>query len=58
MLLYSLVAVFSLSLTCTVILADDGLLRTSTGCTGPLSSSTMYVVRLNVTVIATGKIEI
>ena len=30
-------------LTCTLIRNVDGLLRTSTGWTGPLSSSTMYV---------------
>ena len=54
MLLHSLVAVFSLSLTCTVISVDDGLLRTSTGCAGPASSLTLYVDWLKVTVAATG----
>ena len=29
--------------TCTVISVDDGLLRTSTGCANPASSSTLYV---------------
>ena len=53
MLLHLLVAVFSVSLTCTVILVDDGLLRTSTGCAGPSSSSTLNVVCSNVTVTAT-----
>ena len=43
MLVYSPVAVMSLLLTCTIILVDDGLLRTSTGCAGPLFSSTLYV---------------
>jgi len=42
MLLHSLVAVFSVSLTCTVISVDDGLLRTSTGCTSPAPSLTLY----------------
>ena len=28
---------------CTVISVDDGLLRTSTGCAGPASSSILYV---------------
>jgi len=37
------VAVFWVSLTCTVISVDDGLLRTSTGCTGPAFSPTLYV---------------
>ena len=45
-------AVFSVSLTCTVMLVDDGLLRTSTGCAGPLSSLTLYVDWLKVTVTA------
>ena len=46
MLAYSPVAVMSLLLTCTVISVDDGLLRTSTGCTGPSSSLTLYVAWL------------
>ena len=33
----------SVLLTSTVISVDDGLLRTSTGCTGPSSSLTLYV---------------
>ena len=33
----------SLAVTCTVILVDDGLLRISTGCAGPLPSATSYV---------------
>ena len=49
MLVYSPVAVLCLFLTCTVISVDDGLLRTSTGCAGPSSSSTLYVDWLNVT---------
>ena len=47
------VADLEVSLTCTEIAVDDGLLRTSTGCTGPSSSLTLYVVSSNVTVIAT-----
>ena len=38
--------------TCTVISVDDGLLRTSTGCAGPSSSSTLYVVWVKVIVIS------
>ena len=34
----------------TVILVDDGLLRTSTGCAGPSSSSTLYTDWLKETV--------
>jgi len=41
--------------TCTIISVDDGLLKTSTGCAGPSSSSTLYVVCSNVTVTATGE---
>ena len=52
MLVYSPVAVMSLLLTCTVISVDDGLLRTSTGCAGPSSSSTLYVDWLKLTIIA------
>jgi len=37
------VAVPSLYSISTVILVIDGLLRTSTGCTDPLSSLTLYV---------------
>jgi len=51
-LVYSPVAVLSLLLTCTVISVDDGLLRTSTGCAGPLSSSTLYVDWLKLIVLA------
>ena len=36
--------------TSTVIAVDDGLLRTSTGCAGPASSSTLYVVCWKLTV--------
>ena len=38
-----------------VISVDDGLLRTSTGCAGPSSSSTLYVdwLKLTVETIAT-----
>ena len=43
MLVYLPVAVLFLFLTCIVILVDDGLLRTSTGCAGPSSSLTLYV---------------
>ena len=35
-----------------VISVDDGLLRTSTGCAGPSSSSTLYVDWLKLTVSA------
>ena len=42
--LYSLPVAAPLVLnTCTVISVDDGLLRTSTGCAGPASSSILYV---------------
>ena len=44
-----LVAVEAVSVTCTVILTDDGLLSTSTGCTCLLLSLTVYVDRLNLT---------
>ena len=37
-------------ITCTVISVDDGLLRTSTGCAGPLFSSTLYTDWLKLTV--------
>ena len=53
MLVYSPVAVMSLLLTCTVILVDDGLLRTSTGCVGPSSSSILNVDWLKLTEIST-----
>jgi len=53
MLLHSLLAVVWVSLICTAISVDDGLLRTSTGCAGPSSSSTLYVDWLKVTVVAT-----
>ena len=49
-----LVAVPDCSLTRTVNAVDDGLLRTSTGCAGPASSSTLYVLSLNIIVIAEG----
>ena len=58
MLVYSPVAVMSLLLTCTVILVDDGLLRTSTGCAGPASSSILYVDLLKMIVGATVTINI
>ena len=57
MLVYSPVAVMSLLVTCTVILVDDGLLRTSTGCAGPSSSSTLYVDWLKLMVMATKQLE-
>ena len=50
MLVYLPVAVMLLLLTCTVISVDDGLLRTSTGCAGPLFSSTLYADWLKVIV--------
>ena len=53
MLVYSPVAVMSLLLTCTVISVDDGLLRTSTGCTVLLPSSTVYFDWLKCTVFFT-----
>ena len=52
MLLHLLVAVFSVSLTCTLISVDDGLLRTSTGCADISFSLTLYVDWLKMTVIA------
>ena len=51
MLVYLPVAVMLLLLTCTVISVDDGLLRTSTGCADPSSSSTVYVDWLNMTMV-------
>ena len=42
----------SVTFTITVKSVDDGLLRTSTGCVGPSSSSTMYVDWLKLTVIS------
>ena len=51
MLVYSPVAVMSLVSTCTVILVDDGLLRTSTGCAGPSSSLTLYADWLKLTMM-------
>ena len=54
----SLVAVPEVSLTCTVISVDDGLLRTSTGCAGPSVSLTLYVVCSKRTTTATGQIKI
>ena len=51
--LYLPVAVFWMSLTSTVILVDDGLLRTSTGCAGPSSSSTLIVDWLKLKLITT-----
>ena len=51
--MYLLMAVSPVSLTCTVISVDDGLLRTSTGCAGPASSLTLYVDWLKVTTVAT-----
>ena len=41
---FSLVAVPSVSLIGTTILVADGVLRTTTGCTGPLFSLTLYVL--------------
>ena len=49
---YSPVAVISSLVTCTVNSIDAGLLRTSTGCAGPAFSFTLYVVSLNITVMA------
>ena len=48
-----LFAVRSLSIITIAMLVDDGLLRTSTGCTCPLSSLTLYDDSLKDTVIAT-----
>ena len=41
--IYLPVAELPTSLTSKVISVDDGLLRTSTGCTNPSSSLTLYV---------------
>ena len=49
---YSPVANPSLLFTVTLKSVDDGLLRTSIGCAGPAFSLTLYVVSLNITVIA------
>ena len=48
---YSPVLLLS-SLTFRVITVDDGLLRTSTGCTNPSPSLTLYVDSLKLIVIA------
>ena len=42
--------------TCTVILVDDGLLRTSTGCAGPSGSLTLYTDWLKDTTMSIGTI--
>ena len=57
-ILYSLVEVLSLSLISIVTAVDDGLLRTSTGLTGPSSSTTLYVVLLNDTITTIQKLYI
>jgi len=57
MLVDQLVAVPEVSLTCTVISVDDGLLRTSTGCAGPAFSFTLYVLCSNVTTAATERVH-
>jgi len=49
---YSPVADLSMLVTRTVISVDDGLLRTSVGRDGPSFSLTLYVDRLNLTVMA------
>ena len=51
---YSPIAVPSVLNTCTEESNDDGLLRTSTGRAGPAPSITLYIVSLNITVIAGG----
>ena len=48
---HSPVAVPLVVKTCTITVVDDGLLRTSTGCAGPSSSSTLYVDWLKLTYI-------
>ena len=53
-LLYLLFAVPPTSLIRRVIFMDDGLLRTSTGCASPALSLRLYIVWLNITVIARG----
>ena len=52
MVQYSPVADPSVLVTVTIIVIDDGLLRTSTGCAGPAFSITRYIVSLNITVMA------
>ena len=47
----------SLLLTCTVISVDDGLLRTSTGCAGPSSSSTLYADWLKLIVMTINQFD-
>jgi len=44
----------SVLVTCTVKAVDDGLLRTSVGRAGPVSSSTLYIDWLNLTKISIG----
>ena len=53
--LYSPVADPSVLVTSTVKSVDYGLLRTSTGCASPASSSTLYNDWSNITVAATEK---
>ena len=55
MLMYSLVAVMSLVITCRVISVATELLRTSTGCTNPSFSLMIYVDWLKLTDTATVK---
>jgi len=45
----------SVLVTGTVKAVDDGLLRTSVGCAGPVLSLTLYIDRLNLTVMAKWK---
>ena len=53
MLVHLRLAVITASLTCTVILVDDGLLRINAGCTSSWCSLTWYVVRRKFIVEAT-----
>ena len=48
-----LVADIPMSLICTIMLNDDGLLRISVSCISSVSSSTLYDDSLNITVAST-----
>ena len=47
-------AVMSVLITCMVSSNNDGLLRTNSGCTIPVASTTVYAGLSNLTVIAVG----
>jgi len=58
MLLHSLVAVISVSITCTVISVDDGLERLAVNITEPMFSLKLLDTSVNPTVTAEGFVKI